>query len=225
MKKNVLLICAVFLALTVSCKKDKGPEPKTYPKDGLVSYFDFNNNLQDRMGNTADGINYNGATFTPGVTASAITFNGTSHYVQFERDTYRDGNNVSFSLWFKKSTSGSGMYLAMCSDFGAWTSAGYAGMAISLPTTQSAKGAFTADVWTHMVGTYNGTDIKVYIDGELIGTYNHPGDITGSVKKLTLGFSGSSYWGGSIDDLFIYDKALTQAEVTQLFEYKQYLLL
>lgn len=223
MKNNVLLIAVLFFVAAVSCKKDSESSP--YPTDGLISYFNFNDNLKDVLGNTPDGINYGGATFSNELNARSVTFNGTSQYVQFNRHTYRNGNNVSVSVWFKKSGStGSGMFFIACDDFFLLTNdAGNAGMAISVPSTNSAYGAISEDVWTHMVGTYDGTDIKVYINGELKEIKNHPGDISGVDKLLTIGAVGSSYWGGSVDDLFIYNRVLTQKEVTQLSEYVGYL--
>jgi hypothetical protein len=70
------------------------------------------------------------------------------------------------------------------------------------------------------VGTYDGTTIRVYIDNVLAGTKNHPGLMEGSgsaTGPLVLGFFNSSYWQGSIDDLRLYDRVLTTAEIHSLY--------
>ncbi|MBW6500052.1 MAG: hypothetical protein K0B05_01555 [Bacteroidales bacterium] len=192
----------------------------TYPVAGLISYFNFDDNLIDLLGNTPAGVNHGSATFTEGKSGKAITLNGTNQYIQFGRKTYKNVNNISVAFWFiKPNTSESLKYFLSCSDFGVWTKTGTAGIAISLPSTNSASGSITQNTWVHLVGTYDGTNIKVYINSILTEIQYHPGNIYDANSYLTLGLWSSSYWGGSIDDLFIYNKALTQSEVNQLYNY------
>ena len=192
----------------------------TYPVTGLISYFNFDDNLNDLLGNTPAGVNHGGATFTDGKSGKAITLNGTNQYIQFGRKTYKNGNNIGVAFWFiKPNTSESLKFFLSCSDFDVWTQTGTAGIAISLPSTNSASGSITQNTWVHLVGTYDGTNIKVYINSILTEIQYHPGNIYNSDRYLTLGLWSSSYWGGSIDDLFIYNKALTQSEVNQLYNY------
>lgn len=193
-----------------------------YPTIGLISYFNFDNNLKDQLGNTPNGTNYGGATFTTGKAGNAITLNGTNQYIRFGRKTYKNVNNISVALWLKKpSTAESLGFFIMCSDFAVATESGYATFAISLPSTNNAHGAIAQNTWVHLAGTYDGTNIKVYINGVLTETKYHPGNISDSDRNLTLGYFNSEYWGGSIDDLFIYNKVLTQEEVNQLLELTQ----
>jgi hypothetical protein len=225
MKNNFIVTAFVLLALFSSCKKDSqsedniNPPDKVYPTDGLVSYFNFDNNLKDQLGNTPDGTNVNGATFTEGKAGSAITFNGTNQSVEFGRKSYKNLNTISVSLWVKiSSIPNTSIYFVVCSDFGVFTT-NAVGFAISLPSTNNAQGTITPEVWTHFAGTYDGTNIKAYVNGELKETKNHPGEIYDADRFLTLGTFNSGYWGGSIDDLFIYKKALSQAEINQLYAY------
>jgi hypothetical protein len=217
MKNTVLLITAVLFALNISCKKEPVDE-KTYPTDGLVSYFNFDNNLKDKLGNTPDGTNHGSAVFSDGKSGQAITLNGFDQYIEFGRGTFRSGNNISVSAWLKRTGNG-GIYTIICDDFGVWVAESNAGMAISLPITESAAGPCTQNQWVHLVGTYDGTNIKVYINGFLEAITNHPGDIADLGSNLKLGNFGSAYWAGSVDDLFIYSKVLSPAEVLQLYDY------
>jgi hypothetical protein len=217
MKNKILIFTVLLIALTVSCKKDP-PEENAYPTDGLISYFNFNDNLTDQLGNTPAGTNNGDATFTAGKEGKAISLNGSNQYIEFGRSTYRNGNNISVSVWLKRSGS-AGLYCIICDDFGIWASGTNTGMAISLPLTNSAKGAITQDVWTHLVGTYDGVNIKAYVNGILVETTNHPGDIDPWYGNMKVGMFDSEYWSGSIDDLFIYNKVLTQSEVDQLYTY------
>lgn len=218
MKKQILLIAAMFLILALSCKKEP-VEENTYPTDGLVSYFNFDDNLTDQAGSTPTGTNNGGASFIEGKAGKAISLNGSGQYIEFPRKTFRSGNNVSVSLWFKR-TGNAGLYFLICNDFGIFThSEGYAGIAISVPDTDNAHGTISQDEWTHLVGTYDGTNIKAYINGVLKETKSWPGDISGVDENLKVGMFFNEYWSGSVDDLFIYNKVLSQAEVDQLFNF------
>jgi len=220
MKDKLFLMVIFLIAFSFSCKKDPEPENKTYPTDGLVSYFNFDDNLADQLGNTPNGTNHGSATFTEGKAGKAINLNGENQFIEFERQKYTGNNTISVSVWFKKSSAaGIGKYFVICDDFGVAAYNSEAGLAISLPSTNSAKAPVSEDTWIHLVGTYNGTDIKTYINGELKATVNHPGVIAEWDDNLKLGYFYHEYWGGSIDDLFIYDRVLSQSEVTRLYKF------
>jgi len=52
MKTKILLLCGLLLA-TISCKIDK---PSVDLQKGLVSYFNFDDNLKDQKGYAGDGV-------------------------------------------------------------------------------------------------------------------------------------------------------------------------
>ncbi len=79
--------------------------------------------------------------------------------------------------------------------------------------------------WHHIIGTYNGVQLKVYADGGIPGTFST--SVTpqyNSNNKLSIGARYTGDWGsffnGSIADARIYNHALSQQEITLL--YKQY---
>ncbi len=218
MKNKILFIAVMLLALSTSCRKEPD-ENGTYPTDGLVSYFNFDDNLADQVGTTPTGTNNGGAAFTEGKAGKAISLSGAGQYIEFSRKTFRSGNIVSFSVWFKR-TGTAGLYFIICNDFGAFThSEGYAGMAVSVPDTQNAHGTINRDEWTHLVGTYDGNNIKAYINGVLKETRSWPGNISGMDENLKVGMFFNEYWSGTVDDLFLYNKVLSQTEVDQLYNY------
>ena len=218
MSNKILFLAFLLAALNTSCKKEP-VEEKTYPTDGLVSYFNFDDNLTDQLGVTPDGVNHGSAVFVEGKAGKAISLTGGGQYIEFNRKTFRSGNNISVSAWFKR-TGSMGSYFVICNDFGLFTHAdGYAGLAISVPNTSNAHGNFTANEWVHLAGTYDGTTIKTYINGELAGTLNWPGNISGWDEFLKVGNFYGEYWSGCVDDLFIYNKVLSQSEVDQLYHY------
>lgn len=219
MKLRITVI-ALLAVIMSSCKKSSSTTTTiNYPTDQLISYFNFDNNLKDQKGNTPDGTNNGGATFVTGVGGQAISLNGVDQSISFTRKSFKTGNNISVSLWFKTVDTASGLKLFVtCSDFSVSTNGHSAGYSISIPSTSTAFGNYTPGTWTHYVGTYDGTNIKVYINGVLATTVNWLGDVADLDRALTLGYFNSDYWKGEIDDLFIYGKTLTQSEVAQLYD-------
>ena len=64
--------------------------------------------------------------------------------------------------------------------------------------------------------TYDGANLRFYVNGTLVGTQAVTGNITTSAQALRIG--GNAVWGeffaGLIDDVRIYNRALTPAEIT-----------
>ncbi|MBK9330345.1 MAG: LamG domain-containing protein [Sphingobacteriales bacterium] len=216
MKKNYFILLTVLSLTVMSCKKSGTDE--VFPTVGLVSYFRFDDNLEDEEGITPDGAATGSPSFVTGKSNKAISFNGVDQKVVFDKKSFKSGNAVSIAFWFKTKQTGALNFFIGCSDFLVGNNNPKVSLAISIPGTESAYGEYTADEWTHYAGIYDGTDIKVFINGVLAETINHPGTIDDMNEKLFIGSRGGSvFWEGSIDDLFIYSKALSPTEITQLY--------
>ena len=75
-----------------------------------------------------------------------------------------------------------------------------------------------ADIWYHMVGTYDGTNIRIYLNGNLEDTdlAPAPNSIAGI---LAIGGTGATnFFNGSIDSVRIYNRALSAEEVRLSYE-------
>lgn len=73
--------------------------------------------------------------------------------------------------------------------------------------------------WYHVVTTWDGSTVNVYVDGNLEVTYNVSG-LTFANYPMRFGASsdGAHYrFNGELEDVRFYNKALTQAEVTALY--------
>jgi len=97
----------------------------------------------------------------------------------------------------------------------------------SAPTIVTSVGTMEAGVWQHMVLTWDGTDLILYKDATSIGSSNQPGFSLwdgGSVdayRETGIGFNAkndSNHWNGKIDNVRVYDRALSASEVTALYE-------
>jgi hypothetical protein len=216
MKTKILLLTSL-LVLGISCKKDK---PLTAPQIGLISYFNFDDNLKDQKGYASDGIPTGNPTFTDGKRGKALTRNGIDQSVNFKPKNPQNSNQISISCWFKTVDLGfNNLVLDITNPSNKvkiYTSQGEVSLTVSLPNTNSVFVPFLSGQWNHYAGTFDGNTMKVYINGIYIAQKNHPGTIFGFNDNMDL----TNDWPGSIDELYIYNRALSQAEVTQLYNLK-----
>ncbi len=199
----------------------------TAPRSGLVAEYTFSGNPEDSSGNANHGVLSGGTSLAVdrfGTPNAAYLLDGVDDEITTAADNFAAVNRISVSVWFKVPNTTTGLrFFAMCSDFGLWTNNANAGIAISVPSTNSAQAAFTtADVWHHMLGTYDGSDIRCYLDGTLVQTVNPPGAISDPNRPLIFGvFAG--HWSGVLDDVRIYNRVISASdEVSALYHERGY---
>jgi hypothetical protein len=75
--------------------------------------------------------------------------------------------------------------------------------------------ALPLNTWTHVAMTYGGGAVRFYVNGALVGTRAHTGAMPATAGALEIG--GNTIWGewfaGLIDEVRIYNRPLTQAEI------------
>jgi len=87
-------------------------------------------------------------------------------------------------------------------------------------TTVTNPTALEADRWYHVVGTYDGKDLKIYVDS-VLGHSLAASKNVNVTDNLKIGEDDSSNrFMGNIDELAIWDRALTQAEITEIYRIK-----
>ena len=80
----------------------------------------------------------------------------------------------------------------------------------------SAGPQLPVNTWTHLAATYDGSTQRLYVNAELVGTRPQAGNISTSGGQLRIGGNaiwGAEYFTGYIDEVRIYNRALTQAEI------------
>ena len=90
-------------------------------------------------------------------------------------------------------------------QFGAWG-----------PSTGQVQPTLVVGQWTHVALTFDGTNLRGYVDGTLINTV--PSSFALQGIPLTLGkiHLGENYFNGLLDDVRLYNRVLTQTEITSL---------
>ena len=81
----------------------------------------------------------------------------------------------------------------------------------------------SADVFSHIVGTFDGSHARIYRNGTLLGEAKFNGSYANNISiPLRLGVTSNNpmlfFWSGNIDDLRLYDKSLTPSEIRVILE-------
>jgi hypothetical protein len=83
--------------------------------------------------------------------------------------------------------------------------------------------ALKVNTWRHVATTYDGARLRVYIDGKAAGSKAITGRTCVSGQPLAVGAKNApakglleAFWDGRLDDVRIYDRALSVAEIGQL---------
>ena len=100
-------------------------------------------------------------------------------------------------------------------------SSGEIGFHVSIGQTEydisTKTSSWTSSTWYHIAATFDGTDIKIYVNGILENTAAHPGTHYAS-NSVYFGIrtDGQYAFDGKLDDIRIYDEALKENEIAQL---------
>jgi hypothetical protein len=79
--------------------------------------------------------------------------------------------------------------------------------------------SLTPNNWYYIVGTYDGSTIKLYVNNTLVDSTNYTGTPTSSGAGIRLmeRWDLSDYWGGKLATVDIYDKALSNSEIESIW--------
>ena len=199
---------------------DPGSE-RCYPGTGTPVY----NLINNATGNLRNGTAY--------VTSNggAFDFDGTDDYISFPDDTNLNNQNLTIETWFNlDGTVDQSAFLFEKGSVNTQYSNFFDGGGnfyfrtkglSSEDLTVDSSTYVTAGVWCHCVTTIASGVKKIYFDGVNVATI---GPLTGTIPTNTTGLflgaygPGVSYFmNGKIAVSRVYNKALTQAEVTQNF--------
>lgn len=234
MKNKNALFGIVILAL-IALFQAQAQDPFT---NGLVAYYPFIGNANDASGNGHNGVVY-GTTLAAdrfGKANNAMTF-GTGKYIEVA-STAQLKFSAQFTVmaWIKADSFGPAAHAIITKS--PWT--GWDGWELNVGDgTLSFEGTFggqnTAggfpmsgtNQWQHVAAIYDGASMKLEINGVLVAPVLSVGQFSGavSVSDVPLRFGrrdspNDNWFLGQIDDIRIYNRALSATEVQQLYEYE-----
>ena len=222
-------------------------EPTSTPfNHGLVAWYPFDGNASDMSGNGNHGT-VNGATLgydRHGEVGKAYSFDGVDDYIDMGDETEFDGRNTqTISFWVSVGTKGFGSGNDKRPILSKWYSSGsttlpsrnayfiYAHEA-SIAFVSSSDSGYTSsgssdyylNKWYHAAFVFDQGNVGVHFNGTLENSENFEfSSISDSSESLLVGnwfqTYNSSYktFHGSIDDIRIYDRALSKEEIELLY--------
>ena len=170
---------------------------------------------------TPTNVNFNVA----GKFGNAGEFNGSSSYVLAPSFMPTGSNPRSASAWVKTTVSNANMTILF---YGSESSNnafifrvinGQLGVAFWANDHDFTATGLTDGNWHHVVATYDGSLAKLYLDGNLIGT-GSAGAVSTSSANLAIGAYNNgvdALFNGSIDQVRIFNRAITATEVETLY--------
>ena len=214
-------MCALVFALAGVRHARAQASACVQPPKGQMVWFPGDGNPNDHVENMAATLK-NGVTYAPGLVGQAFSLDGDDDYMEvpffpvpssvnaFSIETWIKPANVAFGRIFDYATPGGtdGFLLELSgghlrASFGANTANGTA--------------AISADTYTHVAAVYDGSHIRLYVNGALDGATpaTAPGAIsTGSQKPfIGAGRSPGNEFEGQIDEIEFYWRAITAADV------------
>jgi hypothetical protein len=206
---------------------------------GLIAHYPFDGNAKDGSGNENDGT-VNGATLAPdrfGKTDGAYSFaavNGTLQNINLGNSSlFNFGNgDYSFVCWAKLDKDQIDRYILVKyaaiggSGYGLGTTSGtqpYYFVKGSSDKWIGSGPSLNSGQWRQIAITHkNGLTLSYYLDGQLLQSVS--GDVGGAISSSApllvggLNIDGVQQFEGKVDDIRIYNRVLTAAEITQLYE-------
>jgi archaellum component FlaC len=234
--------CEELKGLIEELLSDKSP----IPTNGLIAWYPFNGNANDESGNKWDGVVY-GANLVPdrsNISLEAYFFDGLNDFIQTPFEGVLGNNERTISFWAKTNMNATpdGMAAVSYGPNGLGTrfdgffnfnklgaTANIGGAALSYDTPKPVND----DEWHHyvfMIDVPNSLleNIKIYQDGiqlkDILSIYDSPKTQVNTKSGGNLVFGKTNYAGipayfkGSIDDVAIWNRALTSDEILKIYK-------
>jgi hypothetical protein len=213
--------------------------PANIPTTGLVGYWPFCGNANDESGNGNNGTN-NGATLTTdrfGNSNSAYSFNGINNWIQVANSSILNPVAITISAWIKPNDyyNGNASFIVNKGfdqnqghyDLNIATSNQKLRFVLGPNIYSESNSVMNLNEWKFITATITGLTMKIYINGVLENTVTQSTNfgLGSNIEDLYFGKMNSvnfPYWfNGIIDDIGIWNRALTQEEITNLYNVNQ----
>lgn len=214
---------------------------KVVSNRGLVGHWTFNEGTstlaKDSSNFGNNGTLVSGVSWVNGKRGKAASFDGSSGYVRVPDSNSLDVDSFTISAWVRHTSNtfktwepivakGDVTYrLLLCGSVGIYCTGG------SLNAFTAAINVGELNVsssvvpelnrWYHVVATYDRSNLILYVDGALVNSTPVTAAVTSNSTDLWIGNNTdvpTKFWTGNIDDVRIYNRALTATEITTLYK-------
>ena len=227
---NTLAVASLIFAITLMSGGVAGAVPVI--TNGLVASYSFEGNLNDDSPAAAHGVPNGGVGFGQGISGQAASFDGVNDYIVLPSHSSRSfySGDFTVSYWINTSQWGNTFDARCCIEWGYSMGGGAGGPGFGVfPQSGPQTGAYSTinlldSNWHMVTGIRQGTTARLYIDGAI--------EATNAIPLIDVGGSNPIYLGrryihpsqdpypwleGRIDELSIFDRALSPTEVSTLF--------
>jgi hypothetical protein len=206
----------------------------------LFAVYKAENNANDSLG-TNNGTAQGGLTYTTGKSGNAFTFNGTNAYISLPDNSLNLVGQITVSLWWYVNPANDQVFIGNRQRNGSsinhgwqfrFNSSAFIFRIMNLTTdtewiASNSLPSGSTSTWIHVVAIKNSSsDFKLYVNNIMTnmigGTSAEPAYL--SNQKCTIGnvWAGSAFdsymkSGSRIDELNVWNRALTATEVTELY--------
>jgi hypothetical protein len=206
---------------------------QTWLTTGLVASYPLDNSAADVTGNGADGTMSEVTFGLDRFNAShrAATFSGSANsFIAINSTNWNLAPEFTASIWCKFTSGGTeNPRIISAAGFELGTQTTADSRPFFFNNTTPSAGAFTvessnsvpAGVWTHVVGVRTSNELVLYLNGVKEGALAipEPPDYTRGLPEIGGNFgNGFDALAGSVDDVRIYNRALSSSEVLRLFQ-------
>jgi N,N-dimethylformamidase beta subunit-like, C-terminal/Concanavalin A-like lectin/glucanases superfamily/Bacterial Ig domain/Bacterial Ig-like domain len=199
---------------------------------GLVAAYGFEEpsgtTVTDSSTRANNGTYANATRSTSGRHGSALSFNGTNASVTVpDAASLRLTTGMTLEAWVNPSAGGNWRTVLLKQQTNDLVYGLYSNDDVNRPsawlyTTTSqpsvtGTAAVAVNTWTHLAATYDGTTVRMYVNGTQTGSRAISGALAAGTGPLKIG--GNALWGeyfaGLIDDVRVYNRALSAGELQQ----------
>ena len=198
---------------------------------GLSAYYPMDGDANDYSGNKNNGVVHSANLVQDrnGALQSAYSFNGSDSYIELGESAVFDftgKDKMTLSAWIKTGADGNiferygslaSYRLFVYGDLLGFTY--YAGGSYQTLNLYGTK-TVTDNQWHHVSGVLDGSYLSLYVDGIRVGRDVQVGPIAdpGGVSSVYIGMEtpGASWFSGAIDDVRLYERALSENEIRNL---------
>ena len=201
----------------------------------MAGYWDFNDGsgstLTEMTGNAVDGIIHDATWVDNGLCGYSLYFDGTGDFVEIPFiPSLTPQSEITIEFWFQIESPGDSTILSCGSDKDAW--GGYMFyfesdslvwyLNVNHSHVKISKEDIALKQWHFLAGVYDGTSMKIYLNGTLKNEKDVSGPIISYATSLILGAScvnrpGTDprgyHYKGYLDELRIYNYALSLTEI------------
>jgi len=194
--------------------------------DDLLAYYTADNTPNDAIGSN-NGTLVNGATYGTGIINQGFSLDGVNDYVSLPDDSFKPTGSFSVSFWAKQTVTGRIIQFSSESPYNGVILYTFSGNNFRVLIGDGSFETFSAGTistsnYTHIVFVRDSINNVNYIyqDGNLANSFastKNPIYPSPTITRFGSSSVGSSFWGGDLDEVGLWNRELTSSEVTELY--------